>query len=103
MLCVRSQIDRTRQRVVVKHVQTLPASADSQVWQQVARVEIKTTPLWWRDDVEPKLSVQTLHDGTAICFRMSWADSHPSQDSTRSEDFEDAIRSKSLSRVSQVR
>jgi mono/diheme cytochrome c family protein len=81
----------TRQRIIVKHVQSLPASADAAIWQQVARVEIQTTPLWWRDDADPKLSVQAVHDGKAICFRISWADSHPNQDSARSEDFEDAI------------
>ncbi len=81
----------TRQRVIVKHVQSLPASADSSIWQQAATVLIQTVPLWWRDDAEPKLSVQAVHDGKAICFRMSWADLHPNQDSTRSEDFEDAI------------
>jgi DMSO reductase family type II enzyme heme b subunit len=81
----------TRQRVIVKHVQSLPASADSSIWQQAASVPIQTTPLWWRDDAEPKLSVQAVHDGKAICIRMSWADLHPNQDSTRSEDFEDAI------------
>lgn len=81
----------TRQRVIVKHVQSLPASADSSIWQQAATIPIQMTPLWWRDDAEPKLSVQAVHDGKAICIRMSWADLHPNQDSTRSEDFEDAI------------
>ena len=81
----------TRQRIIVKHVQSLPDSADSPIWQQAASVQIQTAPLWWRDDADPKLSVQAVHDGKAICFRLSWADSHPNQDSARSEDFEDAI------------
>lgn len=81
----------TRQRVIVKQVSSLPSSADSPTWQQVAAFPIRTTPLWWRDDSEPNLSVQAVHDGKAICFRMSWADPDPNQDSARSEDFEDAI------------
>jgi DMSO reductase family type II enzyme heme b subunit len=81
----------TRQRVMVKLVPNLPASADSPAWQQVAAFPIRTTPLWWRDDSEPNLSVQAAHDGKAICFRVSWADAYPNQDSGRSEDFEDAI------------
>jgi mono/diheme cytochrome c family protein len=81
----------TRQRVVVKQVLTLPIAADSSIWQQVGAVPIRTVPLWWRDDAEPDLLVQAVHDGKAICFRMSWADPYPNQDSARSEDFEDAI------------
>jgi DMSO reductase family type II enzyme heme b subunit len=81
----------TRQRVVVKQVPKLPESADSSAWQDVAVVRVRTTPLWWRDDAEPDLSVQAVHDGKAIRFRMSWADDDPNLDAVRSEDFEDAI------------
>jgi len=81
----------TRQRVIVKQVPSLPDVSDSPTWQQVAAFPIRTTPLWWRDDAEPDLSVQAVHDGKAIRFRMSWADPYPNHDSGRSEDFEDAI------------
>jgi mono/diheme cytochrome c family protein len=81
----------TRQRVMVKQVLSLPTAGDSPAWQQVAAFSIRTTPLWWRDDAEPGLSVQAVHDGKTICFRMTWADHYPNQDSGRSEDFEDAI------------
>jgi DMSO reductase family type II enzyme heme b subunit len=81
----------TRQRVVAKQVRSLPSEADSPVWQQVTTFPIRTTPLWWRDDAEPELSVQAVHDGKAICFRMTWVDPYPNQDAGRSEDFEDAI------------
>jgi hypothetical protein len=60
----------TRQRLVVKHVQSLPASADAASWQQAARVEIQTTPLWWRDDADPKLSVSGARQ--KAIFRISW-------------------------------
>jgi mono/diheme cytochrome c family protein len=81
----------TRQRVIVKQVPTLPAASDAAIWHQVTPFPIRTTPLWWRDDAEPELSVQAVHDGKAICFRMSWSDPSPNQDSARSEDFEDAV------------
>jgi DMSO reductase family type II enzyme heme b subunit len=81
----------TRQRVMVKQVPSLPIASDSAIWQQVAAFPIRTIPLWWRDDAEPDLSVQAVHDGKAICFRLSWTDASPNQDSARSEDFEDAI------------
>lgn len=81
----------TRERITVKHVENLPAEGDSSVWQQVTPVVIRTAPLWWRDDAEPGLSVQAVHDGKAICIRMSWADRSANRDSARSEDFEDAI------------
>ena len=88
---VRDAAVLTRQRIVVKQVPGLPESADSSAWQQVPAVAIRTTPLWWRDDAQPDLSVQAAHDGKTISFRMSWADPFPNRDSARSEDFEDAI------------
>jgi len=81
----------TRKRVIVKQVPSLPAADDSPAWQQVSAFPIRTTPLWWRDDAEPNLTVQAVHDGKTICFRLSWVDPYPNQDAGRSEDFEDAI------------
>lgn len=81
----------TRERVVVKHVKELPTAGDASLWQQVSPVGIRTAPLWWRDDADPELSVQAVHDGKAICIRMSWVDPSANHDAGRSEDFEDAI------------
>jgi hypothetical protein len=75
----------------VKQVPSAPAAGDSPAWQQVAAFPIRTTPLWWRDDAEPDLTVQAVHDGKTICFRLSWVDPYPNQDSGRSENFKDAI------------
>ena len=81
----------TRQRLIVKQVPSLPASDDSPAWQHVTAFPVRTMPLWWRDDAEPDLAVQAVHDGKTICFRLSWVDTYPNQDSGRSQDFEDAI------------
>lgn len=81
----------TRQRVIVKQVPSLPASDDSPDWQHVTAFPVRTMPLWWRDDTEPDLAVQAVHDGKTISFRLSWMDTYPNQDSGRNQDFEDAI------------
>ena len=88
---VRNAAVLTRQQIVVREVTSLPTVADSPTWRQAATFAVRTVPLWWRDDAEPSLSVQSLHDGKSISLRMSWADAHADQDAARSEDFEDAV------------
>jgi mono/diheme cytochrome c family protein len=81
----------SRQRIVVKQASSLPSSIEPSAWQNANAVAIRMAPLWWRDDSDPDLVVQAVHDGKTICFRMSWADTNPNRDAARSEDFEDAI------------
>lgn len=81
----------SRQHIVVREVASLPTAADSSLWQQAPSIAVRTVPLWWRDDAEPDLSMQAMHDGKSISLRLSWADSHADQDAARSEDFEDAV------------
>ncbi len=88
---VRNAVVLTRQRIVARQVAELPDAANSSAWQQAPAVEVRTVPLWWRDDAEPVLQVQALHDGKSICLRLSWADARADEDALRSEDFEDAV------------
>ncbi len=88
---IRNATVLTRQRIVVRHVARLPATSDSAAWQGAPVVAIRTMPLWWRDDADPGLSVQAVHDGKSISLRLSWVDAQADRHATRSEDFEDAV------------
>ena len=43
-------------------------------WSQVEPVHLRMTPLWWRSDADPDLTVQAVHDGTTIAVRLAWHD-----------------------------
>ncbi len=88
---IRNSTVLTRQHIAVGRVARLPASSDSAAWQAAPVVAIRTMPLWWRDDADPGLSVQAVHDGKSISLRLSWADDQADRHATRSEDFKDAV------------
>ncbi len=88
---IRNSTVLTRQRIAVRRVARLPASSDSAAWQAAPAVAIRTMPLWWRDDADPGLSVQAVHDGKSISLRLSWADGQADRHATRTEDFKDAV------------
>lgn len=81
----------TRQRITAKKVAEVPATAGADVWQQVPAVQLRMVPLWWRDNADPDLTVQAVHDGKSLCLRLSWADANANTEAGRSEDFEDAV------------
>jgi len=87
----RSSVVLTRERITARHVSELPATADAAEWEQVSPVELRMVPLWWRDDADPDLTVQAVHDGKSICLRLSWEDTNANTEAVRSEDFEDAV------------
>jgi mono/diheme cytochrome c family protein len=81
----------TRQRITARKVAEVPTSDDPSVWQQVPSVRLRMVPLWWRDNADPDLTVQAVHDGKSLCLRLSWADANANTEAGRSEDFEDAV------------
>jgi hypothetical protein len=81
----------TRQRITASKVPDVPTSDDAVVWQQVPPVHLRMVSLWWRDDADPDLTVQAVHDGKSLCVRLSWADANANTEAGRSEDFEDAV------------
>ena len=80
-----------RQRIIARKVAEVPNTADAAVWQQVPAVQLRMVPLWWRDNADPDLRVQAVHDGKSLCLRLSWADANANTEAGRSEDFEDAV------------
>jgi mono/diheme cytochrome c family protein len=80
-----------REKIVAKRVDAIPDSAQADAWTQIAPVSPRMTPLWWRDDADPDLTVQAMHDGKTIAVRLTWKDASANQRAVRSEDFEDAV------------
>jgi complex iron-sulfur molybdoenzyme family reductase subunit gamma len=90
--------EASREAVVLKRVgiqakraTTLPIALSDEAWKQAVPVRVAMTPLWWRDDDNPDLQVQALHDGRALALRISWNDAEPDLHALRSEQFEDAV------------
>jgi mono/diheme cytochrome c family protein len=80
-----------RERLVAKRVEELPESSDSPVWSEATGTVLRTMPLWWRDDFEPVLQVQAVHDGRALAFRLDWKDGTKNDSAVRTEEFEDLV------------
>ncbi|MBP61449.1 MAG: hypothetical protein CMJ62_07970 [Planctomycetaceae bacterium] len=79
-----------RERIVAKRVEQIP-DAGSDGWSAIPAVGIQTVPLWWRDDADPDLQTQIVHDGQTIAIRLSWRDEFADIHATRTESFEDAV------------
>ena len=54
-------------------------------------VQVRLTPLWWRDDAVPAVQVQALHDGQSLAFRLEWEDPIADTHAGKVEAFKDAI------------
>lgn len=67
----------------------LDESKSDAAWEGVAATPIVVSPLWWRDDVEPSLSVQALHDGADLVVRLSWKDASLNGRAVRVDEFPD--------------
>jgi DMSO reductase family type II enzyme heme b subunit len=80
-----------REKIVAKRVGALPQSADDEAWEQSQSVHLRMTPLWWRNDADPGLTVRAVHDGKSIAVRMAWKDDSADRHALRSESFEDAV------------
>ena len=80
-----------RETIVAKAAEAIADATASETWSAVAPVALRMTPLWWRNDSDPDLQVQAVHDGKTIALRLSWRDEIADQDAARSESFEDAV------------
>ncbi len=79
-----------RQQLSAPAVDRLPKTATDSGWSAWESVRLNMLPLWWRDDSDPDLQVQALHDGKTIAIRMSWQDKTEDRHSARNESFKDA-------------
>ncbi len=80
-----------RKQLIVRQVGETPASPGSEAWSDVEPLGLQMVPLWWRDDGDPGLQVQAVHDGKTIAFRLSWQDDTADRHAAKSEAFEDGV------------
>ncbi len=80
-----------RQQIVAQHIAELPNTPAASAWGGIPAIRVRTTPLWWRDDFEPYLDVQVVHDGTSIALRLSWEDATYNDAAYLPEEFEDMV------------
>ncbi len=52
-----------RGTLTVKAVGALTSEANDASWSEVPPVSFRMTPLWWRNNADPDLQVQAIHDG----------------------------------------
>ena len=81
----------SRETIVAKTVAVLPEDFDTEAWSATTSVVLRMTPLWWRDNADPDLHVQAVHDGRILALRLSWKDSTRDERATTSASFEDAV------------
>lgn len=58
-------------------------------WNNLPATPIVVSPLWWRDDADPDLRVQALHDGKNLAVRLSWQDPTPNTRAIHTDEFPD--------------
>jgi mono/diheme cytochrome c family protein len=58
-------------------------------WSAVPPTFLVVSPLWWRDDAEPDLNVQALHDGQTLAIRLTWVDATRNAQAVKPQEFED--------------
>lgn len=87
----REETVLNRETIVAQHAAEIPASPTSPAWDDAAPVQLRLTPLWWRDDFAHHLDVQAMHDGRSIALRISWSDDEANADDARTESFADAV------------
>lgn len=75
--------------IVVKRVQSLPASPDDASWDKVPEVRIALMPLWWRDGYVEAVRVKAMHDGRRLAIRLEWNDSTRDVEGVRVQTFPD--------------
>lgn len=80
-----------RETIAVARVAALPQGAEESGWAGVPAATIRMTPIWWRNNADPGLQVQAVHDGQSIAVRLSWRDDTPDQHAAQGESFEDAV------------
>jgi DMSO reductase family type II enzyme heme b subunit len=80
-----------RTTVKVKRVSKLPADMSSSSWSAVPAVAPRIMPLWWRNNADPGLEVQAVHDGKVMALRLTWRDESHDDAATKTEAFEDAV------------
>lgn len=77
--------------LVARLVDSIPESTNEESWASIEPVSLRMTPLWWRNDADPDLTVQAMHDGRDIAVRLSWKDDTADRHAAQSDAFTDAV------------
>ena len=80
-----------RGTLTVKTVGAVTSVADDSSWSEVSPVSFRMTPLWWRNNADPDLQAQAIHDGKTIAVRLSWRDEEGDRQAVSGSSFEDAV------------
>lgn len=80
-----------RGTLTVKAVKTLTADANDAAWSTIPSQSFRMTPLWWRNNADPDLQVQAIHDRKTIAVRLSWRDDEGDRQAVSGSSFEDAV------------
>jgi mono/diheme cytochrome c family protein len=87
---VSAALEHRRTRLIARRApETLPAEVPDSLWGVIAPTPIVVSPLWWRDNDEPGLRVQAMHDGQTLAIRLSWRDETRDARAIRPQDFPD--------------
>jgi mono/diheme cytochrome c family protein len=86
----RDAVVLKRVEIAAKRVSAIPSALSDRAWNQVEPTRLVLTPLWWRDDADPDLGVQALHDGKSVALRLTWNDAQEDRHALRTESFEDS-------------
>ncbi|MCP4787452.1 MAG: c-type cytochrome [Fuerstiella sp.] len=80
-----------RGKLVVKATDTAVAELKDEAWSNIPSVSFRMTPLWWRDNADPGLQVQAIHDGRTLAVRLTWRDDEGDRQAVSGSSFEDAV------------
>lgn len=82
-------VHKRRTIPVAKLEGPLPEVIPDSAWSNVPATPIVVSPLWWRDDADPDLRAQVLHDGKNLAVRLSWNDDTPNTRAIHTDEFPD--------------
>lgn len=80
-----------REKLVAHWVPRVDADPAAACWNGIEAQTLSVFPLWWRDDFEPRLLVQAIHDGKSLALRLAWRDAEEDRSAARSESFDDKV------------
>jgi DMSO reductase family type II enzyme heme b subunit len=83
---------RLRQlRIAAKRVDAAPKNPGDPAWGSAAPTTVALAPLWWSERRIERLTVQALHDGEEIAFRLEWADATDNSRAVAQHEFRDGV------------
>lgn len=80
-----------RARLSVAATRQLPVKPEDSAWDRITAVRIPMTPLWWRNEADPRLEVRSVHNGKEIAVHLRWRDATQNLSAFQPEQFEDMV------------